>query len=431
MSLSLRMLWLSGAVIALAVAGLWSGEPLAGCWRWPAALLLLTAAWERYRLPAAVGFVRTVEPTIPLGQQARYRLLIANESGQPITVDYQPHYPPSLTGDADIRRRFLAAGETAEDDLHIIGLKLGPSELGPLYVRMLGGYGLLWWNRRIDDRVALLVEPDRLDRSCLAHGLSAAGKRKTQQQSVSGYDLLNLRDYRYGDSMHGVDWKATARRRQPMVRVFQREQRLETAILVDCGRGANIQYQLLDRLHHFVNVAARLSEYAVANGDQVACIAYAAGVVARSPMAGGAAALQAVRSVLSELTPRFEESNPLALALELSKRLRHRSLVVFLTEMEHWESSGQLRQAVHLLCAKHHVLVASLEDDDIRLVLKQSAKHWLTPYRHFAALEFLRGRELTRRELSRAGVSVVAAPARQIDDELLRQYRRLRERSAV
>ncbi|MGR9053841.1 MAG: DUF58 domain-containing protein [Gammaproteobacteria bacterium] len=216
-----------------------------------------------------------------------------------------------------------------------------------------------------------------------------------------------------------------------MVRVFNREQRLETAILIDCGRTGNIQYRSLDRLHHYVNIAARLSQYAVANGDQIACVAYAETVVGRAPMAGGTAALKRTRQLLSDLATLPQESNPLVLALELTRQLRHRSLIVFLTEMEHADAAGQLLQAVRLLAGKHHVLVASIEDDNIKSLIKAPAEHWLDPYRNFAALEYLRGRELTRSKLLRAGISVVTASPQQIDDEVLEHYRRLRERSAV
>ncbi|WP_031432346.1 DUF58 domain-containing protein [Methylomarinum vadi] len=431
MSFSQRTLLLVGAVILVAIAGIWSGEPLAGAWRWPAALLLLTMVWERYRLPRDFRIDRAIAPSLALGRPAGYRLIVVNNGRRRVLLDYQPDYPAALVGDSSLRRFRVASAETLDNEISLTPVKLGTTRLGPFYIRVLGRYGLIWWSRRIDDRLEVVVEPDYLDRSALLRGLGGGGKRKSLDKPGTGYELLTLRDYRHGDSLHGVDWKATARRRQPMVRVFNQEQRLETAILVDCGRGGDIHYQLLDRLHHYVNVAARLSDYAVANGDQVAAVAYAANIVDRTAMAGGTAALQRIRKLLAGLSPLDQESNPLAMALALARQLRHRSLVVFLTEMEHANASGQLLQAVQLLAGKHHVLVASIEDDDVGSIVKQPAEHWMGPYRNLAALEYLRGRELTRAKLLRSGVSVVTASARAVDHEVLQLYRQLRERSAV
>lgn len=431
MSLSHRTLLLAGTLILLAIAGIWAGGALADAWRWPTSLLLLSMAWERYRLPRDYRILRTIEPTVKLGRPAICRLSIENKEPRALLMDYQPDYPSILRGDSEIRRLRLHTSEKFSGVMTITPVKLGKTNLGPIYIRVLGRYGLIWWNRRIEDRVTVTVEPDSLDRSILARGQVDNGTRKALSKPGAGYELLALREHRHGDPVHAIDWKATAKRHQPMVRVFNREQRLETAILIDCGRGGDIQYQLLDRLHHYINIAARLSEYAVANGDQVACIAYANRILDRVAMGGGTAALQRIRKMLLGLSPLRQESNPLALALELTHRLRHRSLIIFLTEMEHAEASGQLLQAVHLLSGKHQVLVASIEDDGIRSILKQPSDHWLSPYRNFAAREYLHSRELTRSKLLRSGVSVVSASPKLIDQEVLRLYGRLRENFAV
>lgn len=430
MSLSRRALLLAGAIVALAIAGIWGGEPLADAWRWPAALLLLAMAWERYRLPRDFTINRTIEPVIRLGTPVSYLLTIVNRERRRLVLDFQADYPSVLAGETLIRHCRLD-GDSRREELSVTPVRLGETTLGPLYIRLLGRLGLVWWNRRIDDEIGIKVEPDSLNRSAALPGQSAGGQHRAQGRPGTGYELLMLRDYRQGDPMHAIDWKATARRRRPMQRVFNREQRLETAILLDCGRGSDVRYSLLDRLHHFVNVASRLSEYAVLNGDQVACLAYAEDIFARSPMAGGTAALRHIRALLTGLSSVAQESNPLTAALELARNLHHRSLIVFLTETEHADASGQLLRAVHLLARKHHVLVASIEDDGIRDILQQPADHWLSPYRNFAAREYLRGRELTRRKLLRSGVSVVSAPPPEIDHALLQRYRRLRERSSV
>jgi uncharacterized protein (DUF58 family) len=262
-------------------------------------------------------------------------------------------------------------------------------------------------------------------------GKAGSGIRKANYKPGSGFELLSLREYQDGDSLRAIDWKASARRGKSMVRVFNQEQQLEIAVLLDCGRGSRIQCGLLDRLHHYINVTARLAEIAVAHQDKVACMAFAEQVINIAPMGSGTVAVKTIRSMLRELSSRREEANPLQAALQLKRLLKHRGLVVFLTEIEQPEASVQLLKAVQLLAEKHHVLVATIKDPDVVRQAEQTAKNWLDPYQIFAAREYFRERELTRNKLLRSGVAVVQDSADCLDQKILQYYLQLRQRSQI
>lgn len=126
------------------------------------------------------------------------------------------------------------------------------------------------------------VEPAVLMQNQVLSGQIRTGGQRTRYKAS-----LGLRDYQYGDSQRSVDWKASARRQKPMVRVFSQEQRLEISILVDCGRGSFIQCGLMDRLHHYINITSQLADFAIQHDDYIACMAYAEQVIGSVPMAGG------------------------------------------------------------------------------------------------------------------------------------------------
>lgn len=431
MSLSRRTLFLAGLVIALAIAGIWSGPPLQGIWRWPGALLLMMIAWERFSLSNNYLVSREIVVSIALGQESDYQLIISNLGKHRLVLDSQVDYPVELTGDHALLRWTVPAAQSKTKKITITPVALGTISLGKLYLRVLGSYGLVWWTQNHTGDVSVKIEPALLEQTQILPGQVRSGGRQTRYKPGSGFDLLAIRDYHYGDSPRNIDWKATARRNKLMARLFSQEQRLEIAILVDCGRGSRIQCGSLDRLHHYVNIAARLADFAVRHDDRVACMAYVDEIIKSAPMAGGMAALKRTRNLLAGLSPVLEESNPLNVALELQRFLKRRSLVIILTEVEQAEAATQLIQAVHLLAVKHHVLVASIEDQAIADLPLQPVEKWLSPYQNFAALEYSRGRELTRKKLQRSGVSVVTATAEKLDYEVLQYYRILRERVDV
>ena len=59
---------------------------------------------------------------------------------------------------------------------------------------------------------------------------------KTYQLRGQGTDFKQLAEYRVGDSVRHIDWRATLRLGKPIVREFQDERDQCVMLLVDCGR---------------------------------------------------------------------------------------------------------------------------------------------------------------------------------------------------
>ncbi len=431
MSLSGRALILVSLIILLAIAGIWSGQPLQGIWRWPAIILLLFIVWERVQSDNLFSIKRLITPRLFLGVPGHYQQTVINHARYTLRLDSQTDFPEALATDRSIQSWIVPAGESLEKTSSVIPVVLGKAALGKIYVRVLGRFGLVWWRYDVEESEPFKIEPAMLKHNINVSGQTRSGGRNTRYRAGSGFELLNLREYQYGDPLHGIDWKASARRQKTVVKVFSKQQRLEIAILLDCGRASYIKCGLMDRLHHYANITSRLAEFAVQNEDQVACIAYADKTIAHVPMSGGVSAVQKTRQLLTGLDSMPEESNPLSVALGLKRYLKHRSLVIFLTDMEQPEAATQLIQSVQLLRGKHHIVVASVDDPEINKLLEQTDQGWFAPYQNFAALEYHRGRELSRNKLRQSGVEVLTALPENLDAEVMNYYQRIRERREV
>jgi uncharacterized protein (DUF58 family) len=427
MSISRLTLILAGLIILLAIAGIWTGEPLQGLWRLPAALLIALLVWERFRLATDITVLREIPATLALGETVDYSVIVSSQVKSPVCFETQTDYPAGIEGDNSLQRWQLKHHETQRRHFSITPTELGSSTLGTVYFKQLGLFGLCWWTRQINDQIAISVEPARLENTAQLSGLQLAGNRRSSYQHSGGVEFLDLTDYRQGDSLRSIDWKATARRGKPMVRRFEREHRLEIVVLIDCGRGSRIQCERLDRLHHYVNIAAKLTEFAASQGDRIACLAYAHQTVEKTPMTGGIGSVKYIRQLLGQLSAINETANALNAALDVKQLLKRRGLVIFLTELEQPEAALQLIQAGKLLSAKHQVLIATLEDPMIANSLKQFSRHWQDPYRQFATLEYLRGRELTRGQLQDIGVAITSATAQHLTQQVLTYYQNKRD----
>jgi uncharacterized protein (DUF58 family) len=172
--------------------------------------------------------------------------------------------------------------------------------------------------------------------------------RHAQRQIGKGRDFEQLRDYIPGDGLDEISWKATARRGQPVTKVFQIERTQEIYVIVDASRlSARVQPRPADdkkpgvvadrevsTLERYVTAALMLGLAAEQQGDLFGLITFTDQVRTFLRARNGPAHFDACRDELYTLQPRpvtpdFEE-----LASFIRLRLRRRALLVFLTALD-------------------------------------------------------------------------------------------------
>ena len=435
-TISDRGYWITGLIIAIGIVGQWYSGAwpalIAQFWILPAALLIAAVFAERAALPAMrLNISRKAPQEVYLGEGFISELLLSNNGQRVIHLQIQPSYPEHFSARTGINRFVIPPAAEVTDRSELVPLQLGKSGLGDIHIKVLGFLGLVWWYRCIADDIEVHAIPRSMTGMSRAMGERMAGARYSRTPVQGGMEFLLHRDYQQGDPLQIVDWKATARSNEMMVRVMTREQRMELVILLDCGRTSQLQAGKLSRLHHNVNIVARLAELAAKHGDHIGCITYADKPLAIAPLSSGINGLRQTRGVLGNVHSLPNESSLLAAALQARRMLGHRALVVVLTDLSSGDDAAQFSQAVRLLSAKHLVVIASIDDTAIEDMCWTRASHWMDPYRNFAATEYCRQRELTRMKLTQHGASVISAAPDKLDKKVLDYYRELRQRIAV
>lgn len=400
-------------------------------WRPLAALLLVLliaeGVWTRWR-----GFemTRVVPARAALGAPFEARYAVDNRTARPLLCTAVQALPLGVSGARNWSLRVPPRGR-AEAVLQLTPIALGKQTWPPVYARVRGPFGLAWWNRRPTMAGGETeVAPDSERAGERAAGLSVAGRRQ-YRQSGSGFELLALREYRPGDPRRAIDWKASARSERLTVRLFSEEQRLELAIAIDAGRASGLAAGELQRLHRYINVAARLVQRAVAQGDRVSLTIFAEQPQIFLTGERASTALARIRAALGAVRVQPRDSNPLAALLQLKRRLRTRSLVVCFTELDDPMAAEQLLRGVKLLRPQHLPLIASLVDEETIALRDRPARDWLDPYRSLAAAEALDAAARTLLHLQRLGANVVRERPAQLDSAVLEAYRRLRAQRRV
>jgi len=190
---------------------------------------------------------------------------------------------------------------------------------------------------------------------------------KTYQQRGEGTDFKQLAEYRYGDPVRHIDWKATLRQNKPILREFQDERDQCVMLLIDCGRRMRA-YDAENGIGsgHFdqvLNAVMLLSYVALKQGDAVGALTFGtpAGDERVFAPRKGAHALNALMGELYSVQPTPTHSDYVSMAQNLMRRHQKRSLVIVITNFRD-EDSTELGHALRLLRSRHLVLLASLRE---------------------------------------------------------------------
>jgi len=291
--------------------------------------------------------------------------------------------------------------------------------------------GLAWWHKSITSEYEIAVVPTRLGKLVGSIVTEKDGGRSAKLPLGSGHEIREIRDYVPGDPMRNIDWKSSARGTGLKVRSYDPDERLDIVLVVDAGRSSSLQIGKLDRVGHSANLVARFCELAESRGENVGLLTYADKPGVMVPLGRGQRHLAMLRSALGNVQSDLAESNPRSAVATLSKIVSRRALVIFVTQIDEFDAAGELLSAVRLLVRKHHVVVASLVDEEIGKLVQNEPQEWTAPYEQLAGLEYQTAVRHTRLELERYGVSVIDATPTTIEKELFARYTVLKQRKAV
>lgn len=405
----------------LAILGEWN-PALTRAWCLPGALLLLGFGYEaavlgRSRLQLALQ----APERWPLGRECKVLYALRQDTRAHLSAEVLLSAPVEFAAEPRVIRLQLRQGADAGAWLAATARRLGRFSWPAPALRLGGPLGLAWWSRRMPVGLAVTVVPDLLERPGRTAGTGGSGLALSAGHGA-GSEILELRDYRRGDPLRVIDWKASARRGRLVSRDMSEDQHLEVIVAVDCGRASGLGAGEIDRLGLHVNVAARLAQRAAALDDAIGALVFAAQPLAALAPARGTAAVIRIRKLLAECRVQAGESNPVLAAARIRSLARRRSLVVFLTDLEDASACEPLLEAVRLLAPKHLALIAGFASAQIEALSTAFAAEPLGAYRALAAFEYRRTVQANVRALRAAGAAALTARPEHLDRAVIAEY---------
>lgn len=383
--------------------------------------------------PRRLRYARSPDRSARLAQPVDVGLLIHNDGRRRFRGQVRDAWPPSAGARPRIQPVNIPAGQHQHVQSQLRPVRRGEQRAAVVTARSIGPLGLA--GRQGSQAVPglLRVLPPFLSRKHLPARLAKLREIDGLLPTLirgQGTEFDSLREYVVGDDVRSIDWRATARRADVVVRTWRPERDRRVVIVLDTGRTAAGRVAAdptasdpagWPRLDWSMDAALLLAALASRAGDHVDFLAHDR--VSRAGVFGASRTelLAQLVDAMAPLQPALLEPDWTAMVSAIARRARRRSLVVLLTDLNATALDEGLLPVLPQLSAKHHLMVAAVADPRV----DQMAAGRSDPaavYDAAAAERSRNDRRAIAARLRRAGVEVVDAPPTELAPALADRY---------
>ncbi|MDF2848123.1 MAG: hypothetical protein K0R97_2105 [Oerskovia sp.] len=374
--------------------------------------------------PRLVAVERRVPGSVRLTGRATSQLVVTNMTGRRLRAVVRDAWAPSAGTHGNRHTVDLPPGESARLVTVLVPTRRGDRVAGAVTIRSSGPLGLAARQVSLEVPGRLRVLPEFASRRHLPSRLARLREmdgRSAVQVRGEGTEFDSLREYVIGDDVRSIDWRASARRADMVVRTWRPERDRRVLIVLDTSRTSAARIGDEPRLDASIEAALLLSALAGRAGDRVELFAYDRGVRARVAGAAGPRLMPALADALAPVQPVLLETDWPGLVGSVHQRLSQRALVVLLTTLDPAAVETGLLPVVGQLTAKHQVVVASVADPEVA-ALRDARDSSADVYDAAAAARVELERTAVRTVLSRKGVEVVEGLPEELAPRLADTY---------
>ncbi|MEZ2348433.1 DUF58 domain-containing protein [Terriglobus sp. RCC_193] len=318
----------------------------------------------------------------------------------------------------------------------------GDLALGKLYFRYRSAIGFAerWAVADLRQTIRVYAAGEKANESAELFLLRARQieleKRRLRRIGL-GREFEQLREYRTGDELRNISWKATARHNRLITQQFTTERSQQVWIVLDAGRlsrttfalgktstanGEEHATQIVTQLDQATAAAGQLARVIQQSGDRSALLTYGRGVQQQLLPSSGTLHLRRMIDALSQVRSETAEADHLMASVRLRQLQRRRGLVLWVTEMTETAGRPEIVTAVSALVRRHLVVLVLLQQPELEALAVSSPKNAHEMYAITAAQEMLDRRRTLLAQLRSQGVLVVETSAANVASDSISKY---------
>lgn len=251
------------------------------------------------------------------------------------------------------------------------------------------------------------------------HHLSMMGIRKLARRG-EGKEFHQLREYRKGDELQKIDWKATSRYRRLIAKEYQDERDQQVVFVLDCGRRMRHMENGKSQLDQTLNSILLLAYVAARQGDGVGLYSFG-GTQKWLPPRKQEDSVRALMLGMYDIESSTNASDYLRATQDLLQLQGRRSLMVIITNSRAEDHEDLLTMARQLR-RKHLVVIANLRENILDDTLVTPIKGFSEAVLYQALQNYLAKRRRLHKQLQHLGVYALDVTAQQLPASIVNTY---------
>ncbi|TFC18522.1 DUF58 domain-containing protein [Cryobacterium glucosi] len=374
--------------------------------------------------PRAVRLERRLPARVRLGETVTSLLYVTNSGSRRLRALVRDAWQPSAGAGNNRTPLSVPTGERRLVSLPLTPFRRGERRVDRVTIRSYGPLGL--WARQATleapGRIRVLPPfnarkhlPSRITR------LKELDGRTSVLVRGQGTEFDSLREYVRGDDVRSIDWRATARHNDVVVRTWRPERDRRVVIVIDTGRTSAARIDNETRLDTAFEAALLLAALASKAGDRVDMVAFDRRVRGRVQGAQGAELLSRMVDTLAVIDPELLEMDWAGVPAQVRAITSQRALVVLLTSIDAAGASTGLLAVLPQLTRRHTVVVASVTDPTTVQATHERADREQV-YRAAAAERALLDVARVAAAIRQQGADVVTGPPADLPPRLADHY---------
>lgn len=399
-------------------------------------LLLLTLVdFRRASGAGRITLERRVGPRLAIGEREPVTILAQSSAPGDVRLEVRDEPPLAFSSEGRLLTLSLPARGRARGTYWVTPAARGDYTFAGLTVRVAGPLGLVRSQWRLPHATAVQVYPNFR----LAARMELLGRRshllRTGLHSLrrrgEGRSFESLRDYVQGDDTRHIDWKATARRRKPIVREYEAERHQNVLLMLDAGRMMTATVGSLTKLDCAVNAALLVTHAAITHGDKVGLLVFAEEVLAYLPPRAGRQQIGRVLEALYRIQPSLIEPDYGAAFRYLATRRLQRALILVFTDLVDARASARLLRHAAALMPHHLALLTAIADPALERYAREAPAAVGTVYRQAVARDLLEDRAEALKGITARGGLALDVPADGLNIAVVNRYLEVKRRGML
>ncbi|MEM7107673.1 MAG: DUF58 domain-containing protein [Bacteroidota bacterium] len=397
--------------------------------------LVLVDYLRLFRVKKGITGVRVTPEKLSNGDQNELLVKLSNFYTFRVHLDIIDEIPHQFQVRDHHHMLSLATRKNETLSYFLRPVKRGEYSFGALNVYASSNIGLVKRRFRFSEDKIVPVYPSYLqlrqyELLAISNRLVDLGIKKIRKIGHN-MEMESIKEYVLGDDYRTINWKATARKGDLMVNVYQDEKSQQVFSLIDKSRVMQMPFEGMSLLDYAINSSLVISNIAIKKEDKAGLITFQHKVNTLLPASNRNMQMQLITQSLYSQKTAYKESDFSKLYATIKRKITQRSLLLLYTNFE--TLSGMERQLPYLknLAKSHLLVVIFFQNTELDNLFRKTVEKTKEIYNKAIAEQLAYEKQLIVKALNNQGIQTILTKPQHLTVNTINKYLELKARGYI